>query len=75
MSTDLYLFDDSTIKARGCAYWRTRRHQRAGQRGTDGGRRSKPTGESNGAGEGQHARGQASGGLTMGGRRGINIKR
>jgi hypothetical protein len=54
----------------GCAYWRTRRHRRTDQRGTDVGRRSKPVGEFDGADGGKHARGQASGGLTTGGWRG-----
>jgi hypothetical protein len=40
--------------------------------GTDGGRRNKLVEESNGDDGGQHA-GHASGRLTMGGRRGINV--
>jgi hypothetical protein len=72
-STDLYLFDDSTSKARGLCLLENTLASEGRPAGTDGGRHNKPLGESHDANEVQHAGGQASGGLTTVGWRGINI--
>jgi hypothetical protein len=72
-STDIYLVDDSTSKARAlCLLKNTLASEGRPAGETDGGRH-KPMGKSNGAGGGQHTGGQASGGLSMRGRRGINV--
>jgi hypothetical protein len=72
-STDLYLFDDNTSKARGLCLLENTLTSKGSLVGTDGGRCSKLVGESDGADGDQHAGGQASGGLTTGCRWGINV--
>jgi hypothetical protein len=72
-STHLYCSTTALAKLAGCAYWRIRRHRKAGQWGTDGGRRNNPVAESDSADGGQHAGEQASRGLTTKGSPRINI--